>query len=218
MAKVRVSAFTMSIDGFGAGPDQSLENPLGVGGTGPPQWYFPTKSFNSMFGKGKGTTGLDNDLAEKAMENVGAWIMGRNMFGPVRGPWPDFEWKGWWGPNPPYHVPVFVLTHYPRPPLEMEGNNVFHFVTGGIDEALSRAKTAAKEKDVRIGGGAATVRQYLKASLIDEMHIPVSPVLLGSGEPLLAGLDLKALGYECSDYVPSSKAAHMFIKRAHVPL
>jgi dihydrofolate reductase len=213
MAKVRVSAFTMSIDGFGAGPDQSLENPLGVGGTGLPQWFFPTKTFNSMFGNGEGTTGFDNDLAAKSLENIGAWIMGRNMFGPVRGPWPDMAWKGWWGPNPPYHVPVFVLTHHAREPLEMEGGTVFHFVTGGIEEALSRAKAAAKEKDVRIGGGAATIRQYLKAGAIDEMHIPVSPVLLGKGEPLLAGLDMKSLGYECAEYMPSEKAAHMFIRR-----
>ena len=213
MAKVRVSAFTISLDGFGAGPDQSLDNPLGVGGTGLHQWFYPTKTFRRMFGDGEGTTGIDNDLAEKSLENIGAWIMGRNMFSPERGPWLDFEWKGWWGPNPPYHVPVFVLTHHSRQSLEMEGDTVFHFVTGGIEEALSRAKAAAKEKDVRIGGGAATVRQYLKAGLIDEMHIPVSPVLLGGGEPLFAGLDVKAIGYECAGYVPSSKAAHMFIKR-----
>jgi dihydrofolate reductase len=212
MPKVRVNAFMISVDGFGAGPDQSLDNPLGVGGTGLGQWFYPTRVFQKMMGKDDGETGIDNDFAEKSMANVGAWIMGRNMFTPARGPW-DFEWKGWWGPNPPYHVPVFVLTHHARPPLEMEGDNVFHFVTGGIVEALARARLAAGDKDVRIGGGAATVRQYLSAGLIDELHIPVSPVLLGSGEPLFTGLDMKALGYECTEYVPSQRAAHMVFRK-----
>ncbi len=213
MGKVRVNAFTISADGFGAGADQSLDKPLGVGGTQLHQWFSPTRTFQKLFGDGEGETGIDNDFAETSMENVGAWIMGRNMFGPVRGPWPDGEWKGWWGPNPPYHVPVFVLTHHKRVLLEMEGDNVFHFVTGGIQEALARAKHAAGDKDVRIGGGPATVRHYLKAGLIDEMHIAVSPVLLGKGEPLFAGIDLKALGYECAEYVPSTKAAHLVIRK-----
>jgi dihydrofolate reductase len=213
MPKVRVNAFAVSADGFGAGPDQSFDNPLGVGGPGLHQWFYPTRVFQKMFGKDEGETGIDNDFAEASMQNMGAWIMGRNMFGPVRGAWPDGEWKGWWGPNPPYHVPVFVLTHHKRDALEMEGGTVFHFVTGGIEEALARAKAAAEDKDVRIGGGAATVRQYLMAGLIDEMHIPISPVLLGKGEPLFAGLDLKALGYECAQYVPTEKAAHMVFRK-----
>jgi dihydrofolate reductase len=213
MSKLRVSAFMVSADGFGAGPDQSLDNPLGVGGTGLGQWFYPTRVFQKMVGKDDGETGIDNDFAEAAMRNVGAWIMGRNMFGPVRGPWPDFEWKGWWGPNPPYHVPVFVLTRHARPPLEMEGGTVFHFVTGGMEEALARARVSAGGKDIRVGGGPDVVRQYLSAGLIDEMHIVISPVLLGKGEPLFAGLDLKALGYECTEYVPSAKAAHLTIKR-----
>ena len=214
MSKVRVSAFMVSADGFGAGPDQSLDNPLGVGGTGLGQWFYPTRVFQKMVGKDDGETGIDNDFAEKSMAGVGAWIMGRNMFAHSRGPWQDDGWKGWWGPNPPYHVPIFVLTHHARAPLEMEGGNVFHFVTGGMAEALARAREAAGDKDVRIGGGPATVRQYLKAGLVDEMHIVMSPVLLGKGEPLFAGLDLKALGYECAEYTPSVKAAHMVFRKA----
>jgi dihydrofolate reductase len=213
MPKLRVSAFMMSADGFGAGPDQGLDNPLGVGGSGLGQWFYPTRVFRKMLGKDDGETGIDNDFAEKSMANVGAWIMGRNMFSPGRGAW-DLEWKGWWGPNPPYHVPTFVLTHHTREPLEMEGDNIFHFVTGGIEEALSRARAAAGNKDVRIGGGPATVRQYLRAGLIDEMHIVMSPLLLGTGEPLFAGIDLKALGYECAEFTPSKKAAHMVFRKA----
>jgi dihydrofolate reductase len=212
MPKVRVSAFMISADGFGAGPDQSLDNPLGVGGGGLGQWFHPTRVFQKMVGNDDGETGIDNDFAEKAMANVGAWIMGRNMFTPARGPW-DLEWKGWWGPNPPYHVPTFVLTHHARPSLEMDGDNIFHFVTGGIEDALARAKSVAGYKDIRIGGGPATVRQYLKAGLVDEMHIVMSPVLLGRGEPLFAGLDLKALGFECAEYVPSERAAHMVFRK-----
>ena len=214
MGKVRVSAFMVSADGFGAGPDQDLNNPLGVGGTGLGQWFYPTRVFQKMVGNADGETGVDNDFAEAAMQGVGAWIMGRNMFGPVRGPWPDEEWKGWWGPNPPYHVPIFVLSHYPRPPLEMEGDNVFHFVTGGVEEALTRARAAAGDKDIRIGGGPATVRQYLKAGQIDEMHIVLSPVLLGQGEPLFAGIDMKALGFECAEFTPTARAAHMVMRKA----
>ena len=214
MGKVRVSAFMVSADGFGAGPDQDLNNPLGVGGTGLGQWFYPTRVFQKMVGNADGETGVDNDFAEAAMQGVGAWIMGRNMFGPVRGPWPDEVWKGWWGPNPPYHVPIFVLSHYPRPPLEMEGDNVFHFVTGGVEEALTRARAAAGDKDIRIGGGPATVRQYLKAGQIDEMHIVLSPVLLGQGEPLFAGIDMKALGFECAEFTPTARAAHMVMRKA----
>ena len=214
MGKVRVSAFMLSADGFGAGPDQDLNNPLGVGGSGLGQWFYPTRVFQKMMGKDDGETGVDNDFAEASMQGVGAWIMGRNMFGPVRGPWPDEEWKGWWGPNPPYHVPTFVLTHHPRPPLEMEGDNVFHFVTGGIEEALSRARAAAGDKDIRIGGGADTIRQYLKAGHIDEMHVVLSPVLLGQGEPLFAGIDMKALGFEVAQFTPTAKAAHMVMRKA----
>src|SRR5688572_20962528 len=191
--KLRVAAFTVSLDGYGAGPDQSLKDPLGVGGEGLHRWMVPTRTFQGMYGKG-GTTGVDDDFAARSFANVAAWIMGRNMFGPVRGPWPDEEWKGWWGDNPPYHVPVFVLTHHERPPLEMAGGTVFHFVTGGIGEALDRAREAAGRGDVRIGGGVATIREYLQTGLVDELHLAVSPVLLGSGENLLAGIDLPALG------------------------
>jgi dihydrofolate reductase len=215
MPKLRVNAFAISLDGCGAGPEQSLDNPLGKGGEDLHQWFFPTRTFQKMFGKGDGTTGIDEDFAARSMANMGAWILGRNMFGPVRGPWPDDTWRGWWGDNPPYHVPVFVLTHHPRPPLTMEGGTVFHFVTDGIETALARAKEAAGDRDVRIGGGVATIRQYLTARLIDELHIAVAPILLGAGEPLFAGLDLPALGYEVKQYVPSEKAAHMVLaKRA----
>lgn len=214
MSKLVVRAFTISLDGFGAGPDQSLENPLGVGGENLHRWFFPTTTFQKMvLGKDRGTEGIDNDFAEKSFENIGAWIMGRNMFSPIRGPWPDESWKGWWGDNPPYHVPVFVLTHHKRPTLTMEGDNVFHFVSDSIEAVLARAKEAAKGKDVRIGGGVATVRQYLEARLIDEMHLAQSPVLLGRGENLFAGLDLPALGYVCTDHVATPAAMHLIIKK-----
>jgi dihydrofolate reductase len=215
MSKLRVACFAVSLDGFAAGPSQSLENPLGVGGTGLHQWFFPTRTFQKMvLGKDGGDTGLDDDFARRGMENLGAWILGRNMFAPSRGAWPDDGWKGWWGDNPPYHVPVFVLTHHARPSLEMAGGTTFHFVTGGIDEALMRAKDAAGAKDVRIGGGAATIRQYLQARLVDEMHFVVSPVLLGSGEPLLAGLDLLSLGYRVAEHAMSNSAMHVRLERA----
>jgi dihydrofolate reductase len=177
------------------------------------EWFLPTRTFKRTTGQEGGTTGVDDDLAAQGFVNLGAWIMGRNMFGPVRGPWPDDSWRGWWGENPPYHVPVFVLTHHPRPPLEMEGGTVFHFVTGGIEAALARAQEAAGDRDIRIGGGSATIRQYLSARLIDHLHIAVSPVLLGGGEPLFAGLDLRALGYEVTEHVPSEKAAHFILSR-----
>jgi len=215
MGKLRVNAYSVSLDGFAAGPDQDLQNPMGVGAMGLHQWVFPTRSFNAMHGGGGegGETGIDNDFSVTAMENLGAWILGRNMFGPVRGPWPNDDWKGWWGPNPPYHVPVFVLTHYPRAPLEMEGGNIFHFVTGGIEEALTRAKHAAGDKDVRVGGGAATVRAYLGAGHIDDMHVALSPVMLGKGENLFAGLDLPALGYQVSAVKAGERAVHYTITK-----
>jgi dihydrofolate reductase len=213
MPHVRVNTFAISLDGYGAGPDQGEQHPLGKRGTELHQWFYPTRTFQQMYGKEAGTTGLDDDFAARGMEGLGAWILGRNMFGPVRGPWPDESWRGWWGENPPYHVPVFVLTHHPRPPLAMEGGTVFHFVTDGIEAALARAKDAAGKRDVRIGGGAATIRQYLKAGLIDRMHVVVAPILLGGGEPLFADLDLPALGYAVTEHAFSDNAGHMVLTR-----
>jgi dihydrofolate reductase len=213
MTRVRVETFTISLDGYGAGPNQSIDNPLGEGASELHKWLVPTRTFQkSLFGKDGGTTGVDDDFAARGFKNVGACILGRNMFSPGRGEW-DKEWKGWWGDDPPYHVPVFVLTHYARPPLEMEGGTTFHFVTGGIREALDRAREAAAGKDVRIGGGAATIRQYLRERMIDELHIAIAPVLLGRGEPLFEGLDLRALGYECVKSVGSEKATHVVLRR-----
>ena len=213
MTRVRVNAFSISIDGFGAGPDQSLENPLGAGGEALHEWFVPTRGFRQVYGEEGGSTGVDDDFGKRSMDNLGAWIMGRNMFGPVRGDWPDFEWKGWWGEEPPYHCPVFVLTHHARPPLEMAGGTVFHFVTGGIHEALGRARDAAGDKDIRIGGGAATIREYLNARLIDELHIAIAPTLLGSGEPLFAGIDLPAVGYQVREHAAGEQAMHVIIAR-----
>ena len=213
MTRVRVENFTISLDGFGAGPAQSLENPLGVGGENLHGWLINASSWRQMHGKTGGTKGIDDDFAERGTRDVGAWILGRNMFGPIRGPWPDADWKGWWGDDPPYHVPVFVLSHHPRASLQMAGNTTFHFVTGGIHEALERAREAANGKDVRIGGGAETIRQYLHAGLIDELHIAISPVLLGGGQHLFDGLDLPALGYEPAQFVASEKAAHVVLRR-----
>jgi dihydrofolate reductase len=209
MSKLRVNCFAMSLDGFGAGPNQDHDNPLGFGGPALHQWFYPTRVFQKMVGKGDGTTGVDNDFAEQGMSGIGAWIMGRNMFGPIRGNWPDDKWKGWWGDNPPYHTPVFVLTHHPRPPLVMAGGTTFHFVTDGPEAALRRAKEAAGELDVRVGGGTATIRQYLLAGLVDQIHLVVSPVLLGSGENLLDGINLLKLGYKVSKHVPSPAALHV---------
>jgi dihydrofolate reductase len=203
----------MSSDGFGAGPDQSLENPLGIGGMSLHDWFIPTQTFQRMQGQDGGTTGVDNDFAERGMEGLGAWILGRNMFGPIRGDWPDDEWKGWWGDEPPYHVPVFVLTHHPRESIEMEGGTVFHFVTDGIHAALERAKAAAGNRDIRIGGGPATIRQYLQAGLIDQLHIAISPTILGGGEPLFAGIDLVKLGYKCTQHVTSPDAMHLVLAK-----
>jgi dihydrofolate reductase len=214
MSKLRVAAFGVSLDGFGAGLEQSLEHPMGVGGLTLAEWFFPTRTFQRMFGKDMGTTGLDNDFAVRSFENVGAWILGRNMFGPHRGNWPDDAWKGWWGDEPPYRVPVFVLTHYPRASIEMKGGTTFHFVTDGIDSALERARDAATGKDVRVGGGVATIRQYLRAGLIDELHLAVSPKPLGSGEALFAGIDLVALGYETTERVATEAATHVVLKRS----
>jgi dihydrofolate reductase len=214
MSKVKVAAFTLSIDGFGAGPRQSLEAPLGVGGERLHGWMRPTRTFQKMLGGEGGSTGADDRFAARSFENVGAWILGRNMFGPVRGPWPDEAWKGWWGDTPPYHVPTFVLTHHPRPPLEMAGGTTFHFVTDGIEAALHRAREAAAGKDVRIGGGVSTIRQYLQAGLIDEMHLALSPVLLGAGESLLAGIDLPALGWRVTERVATEHALHVVMSTA----
>ncbi len=214
MTRLRVNSFSISLDGYGAGPDQDLANPLGVGGTALHQWFFPTRTFQRMVVGGvDGTTGVDDDFAARGFDNVGAWILGRNMFGPVRGPWPDESWKGWWGASPPYHTPVFVLTHHPRPPLPMEGGTVFHFVTDGPDAALARATEAAGGKDVRVGGGVATLRQYLRTGRIDELHLAISPVLLGSGEHLLSGIDLPKLGYRCTEHVPTANATHVVLRR-----
>lgn len=213
MTRVRVESFTISLDGYGAGPSQSLDHPLGVGGADLHQWFVPTCTFQRTHGTGDGTTGIDDDFASRGFENLGAWILGRNMFGPIRGSWPDLNWQGWWGDNPPYHVPVFVLTHHARPPLEMDGGTTFHFVTGGIHEALDRARGASNGRDVRIGGGANTIQQYLRAGLIDELHIAISPVLLGRGERLFEGVDLRTLGYECVECVPSEKATHVVLRR-----
>jgi dihydrofolate reductase len=213
MTKVRVQSFGVSIDGFGAGPDQSLQNPLGVRGPELMQWFMTTRVWRAMHSRDDGETGVDNRMAEEGFDNIGAWILGRNMFGPVRGPWPDDSWKGWWGEEPPYHVPVFVLTHHARETLRMAGGTDFHFVTDGIGAALERAKAAAKGRDVRIGGGVATVRQYLRARLIDELHLAMRPVLLGAGEPLFEGLDLRALGYECVESIAGERATHLRIRK-----
>jgi dihydrofolate reductase len=213
MSRVRVECFTISIDGYGAGADQSINNPLGVGGEDLHDWIVSTRSWRQMHRKEVGETGIDDNFAARGHKNVGAWIMGRNMFAPVRGPWPDMDWKGWWGKNPPYHGPVFVLTHHARPPLELEGGTTFHFVTAGIHEALDQARNAAGGLDVQISGGASTIRQALSAGLIDEMHIAIAPVVLGEGERLFEGVDLRALGYECVQFVGSEKATHVVFER-----
>jgi dihydrofolate reductase len=213
MTKVRVESFTISLDGYGAGPDQGVDNPLGVGGDALHDWLVATRTWRQMHGKEGGATGIDDDFAARSSKHVGAWILGRNMFGPIRGPWPDMSWKGWWGDDPPFHVPVFVLTHHARPPIQMEGNTTFHFVTGGIDEALDQARKAADGMDVQIGGGPNTIQQYLRAGLIDELHVAIAPVLLGRGERLFEGVDLRALGYECVQFVASKKATHVVLRR-----
>jgi dihydrofolate reductase len=214
VSKLKVQAFSVSIDGYGAGPDQSLENPLGVGGTSLHGWFRQTRTFQEMIGGGDGSSGIDDDIAKQSFANIGAWILGRNMFGPVRGPWTGDSWKGWWGDTPPYHTPVFVLTHHPREPLVMKGGTTFHFVTGGIEEALQRAKKAAQGMDVRVGGGVDTIRQYLQAGLVDEMHLAISPVLLGNGEALLTDIDLNKLGFRCVRHESTPLAMHVFLSKA----
>lgn len=220
MPLLRVHCFGLSADGFGAGPRKSLSDPMGVGGMALHEWFFPTRTFKRMHphmglggGDGDGTTGVDDEFAARGFDGIGAWIIGRNMFGPVRGPWPDDSWKGWWGDDPPYHSPVFVVTNHPREPLVMQGGTTFHFVTGGIREAYDLAMSSANGQDVRLGGGACTIRQYLAARLVDHLHLAVSPVLLGTGEPLLAGLDLPALGYEIAEQQSSHAATHLVIRR-----
>jgi dihydrofolate reductase len=213
MSKVRVLSLAMSIDGYSAGPNQDLDHPLGRNGPELFEWFFQTRVWRGMHGLDGGEAGTDNDVAAQAFENIGAWILGRNMFGPVRGPWPDESWRGWWGEEPPYHVPVFVLTHYGRPPITMKGGTVFHFVTDGIHAALERAKAAAGASDVRIGGGVATIRQFLNARLIDDMHIAMRAVLLGSGESLFAGMDMRSLGYQVERSVTGERATHLFLRR-----
>lgn len=215
MSRLRVESFTISLDGFGAGPNQDVSNPLGEGGNSLHSWAIPTRTFQKyLFGIDGGETGVDDDFAARGFENVGAWILGRNMFGPVRGPWPDESWRGWWGENPVYHVPVFVLTNHARAPLVMEGGTTFHFVTEGADAALVRAREAANGKDVRVGGGVNVIQQYLRRRLIDEMHVAISPVLLGSGERLFEGINLPALGYSCTRHVATSRATHVVLSRA----
>lgn len=210
---VRVQSFGISIDGFAAGPRQDEANPLGVRGPELMEWFFPTRVWRQMQGLDDGETGIDNEIAERGMKGMGAWILGRNMFGPVRGPWPDERWRGWWGEEPSYHAPVFVLTHHARAPLQMQGGTVFHFVTDGIQSALRQARAAAGDKDIRIGGGTATVRQFLEARLIDEMHLALRPIFMGQGENLWQGLDMSALGYECAEQVVGERAVHLFVRR-----
>jgi dihydrofolate reductase len=217
MSRLRINSFSVSADGYGAGPDQSLANPLGIGGMALHEWVFPTRTFQKMFDRGEGSTGVDEEFAAAGFENLGAWILGRNMFGPVRGAWPDDSWKGWWGDEPPYHVPVFVLTHHPRAPLEMEGGTTFHFVTDGIHAALERAKDAAAGRDVRLGGGVATIREYLRAGLVDEIHLAIAPVILGVGEALLAGIDLPALGFERTRHAATANAMHLVMTKRAAP-
>ena len=221
MSKLRVNGFGISIDGYGAGPDQDLANPMGVGGMALHRWVLGTKTFQethgdlarSLIGDSAGEDGTDDDFAARGLANIGAWILGRNMFGPVRGPWPDDSWKGWWGEDPPYHVPVFVLSHHARAPITMKGGTTFHFVTEGIHVALGRAQEAAQERDVRLGGGTATIRQYLTAGLIDEMHLAIAPVLLGRGERLFAGIDAVSLGYRCTEHASTEHATHVVLTK-----
>lgn len=213
--KLRVHCFGLSLDGYGAGPNQSLEDPLGAGGKALHEWFFPTRTFQRMVGGAEpGTTGVDDDFARRGFDGVGSWILGRNMFGPIRGEWPDDRWKGWWGEEPPYRCPVFVLTHHPRASIEMKGGTTFHFVTEGAHEALRRAREAASGKDVRVGGGVATVRQYLRAGLVDEMHFSVGATLLGGGEHLFAGLDLPKLGYQVAERVATERALHVVLTKS----
>lgn len=213
MSKLRVNSFSISIDGYGAGPNQSLENPLGAGGESLHEWIVATRTFQQMSGNEGGATGVDDEFVARGFKNIGAWILGRNMFGPIRGSWPDDGWKGWWGDTPPYHTPVFVLTHHPRKSIIMDGGTTFYFVTDGIHAALERARQAAKGQDVRLGGGVATIRQYLEAGLIDELQFAISPILLGSGEHLFANIDTVALGYQCTEHVATAGATHFVLTK-----
>ena len=213
MPKLRVHCFSISLDGYGAGPGQTLDEPLGRGGESLHDWMTRTRTFKQHVGDSGGETGIDDDLTARGFEGIGAWILGRNMFGPIRGDWPDDNWKGWWGDEPPYHCDVFVLTHHPRAPIAMLGGTTFHFVTDGIRTALDRAFTSARGQDVRVGGGVSTIRQYLAERLIDEAHIAISPILLGSGEHLMAGMDLRALGYTVAQNVNTPHAMHMMLAR-----
>lgn len=209
VTKVKVAGFGVSIDGFSAGVEQSLNHPLGIRGDEIFQWFFPTRAFREMLGKEGGETGVDNEFGRRAMEGFGAFILGRNMFGPIRGEWPDDQWKGWWGDNPPYHAPTFILTHYSRPPIEMLGGTTFHFVTDGIESALQQAREAAGSKDIKIGGGVQTVRQYIQAGYVDEIHLAVAPIALGQGESLFSGLDLRSLGYRTVEHIATDRATHI---------
>jgi dihydrofolate reductase len=213
MTRLRVNSFTISLDGYGAGPKQDLEHPMGIGSERLHDWFRATRTFRETIGEAGGDTGPDEAFAARGFANLGAWILGRNMFGPVRGDWPDDTWKGWWGDDPPYHVPVYVLTHHARDPIEMAGGTTFYFVTDGIESALARARDAAGDRDIRLGGGVSTIRQYLQAGVIDELHLAISPVLLGSGEHLLAGIDLPSLGYRVSEFATTPKAAHIVLVR-----
>ena len=213
MTKVKVAGFGVSLDGFAAGTDQRLDQPLGLRGEELFGWFFPTRTFRQMVGKEDGETGIDDSFAQRAMEGYGAFILGRNMFGPIREEWPDDQWKGWWDDNPPYHAPTFVLTHYPRPPIEMLGGTTFHFISEGIEVALQKAREAAGPKDVKIGGGAATVRQYVEAGQVDEIHLALAPIVLGQGEPLFSGLDFRALGYRTIEHVASERATHIVLAK-----
>lgn len=214
MSKLRVQSFSISLDGFGAGPNQSLEHPLGIGGGALHEWAFSTKTFQHMFGNVGGATGIDDDFASRGFNNIGAWILGRNMFGPIRGPWPDTNWNGWWGDTPPYHAPVFVLTHHARESVTMDGGTTFHFVTDGIHSALERAADSANGQDVRLGGGVATIQQFLRAGLLDEMHLAIAPVLLGSGERLFSNIDMPALGFKCVEHVATQNTTHVVLKKS----
>jgi len=214
VSKLRVHTFSIAVDGYGAGPSQDLQHPLGVGGEAMFDWFFHTRTWRRMHGQEGGETGTDDAVAARGFDGIGAWILGRNMFGPVRGPWPDDEWKGWWGDEPPYHTPVFVLTHHRRAPLAMRGGTVFHFVTEGIHAALHQAREAAGGRDVRLGGGVSTIRQYLQAALVDDLQLTIAPVLLGAGEHLLNGIDMRALGYECAEHIAGTRAAaHVVIRK-----
>ena len=217
MQRLRVESFTLSIDGYAAGPDQSLQNPLGVGGQSLHGWAIATRTFQQkLFGMDGGETGVDNDYAARGFQNIGAWILGRNMFGPIRGPWPDESWRGWWGENPVYHMPVFVVTNHARAPLKMEGGTTFYFITDGIHAALEKARQASNGMDVRVGGGANIIQQYLREGYVDEMHLAIAPILLGSGSRLFDGVDLPSLGYSCTEHAVSPKATHIVLSRKHV--